>query len=880
MPLLPGQMMKHYRLIECIGAGGMGVVWKALDTTLEREVAIKVLPEIFAEETERLARFEREAKLLASLNHPNIAAIYGLHQAEGQRFIAMELITGEDLSERLSRGPMPLDEALEVAVKIAAAFEAAHDCGVIHRDLKPANIRLGADGVVKVLDFGLAKAFEPDAGSGFASASLSPTVTTGGTAAGMILGTAAYMSPEQARGKVVDRRSDVWALGCVLYELLTGQPVFRGETVTDILAGVVKGEPDWEALPEETPRSIQVLIRKCLRKDTARRLRDAGDVRLEIEDAISGTSEEDAPQVDPAMAPRASWVVALPWIFVGLLGFLFAALWFGREAPAPEPTVRFSVSLPGGLLTQEISVSPDGKNLALVALTKDGSTELWLRALEDLEGRALPGTEGALFPFWSHDGRAIGFFVPGKLKRIDIASGTTQTIADAPNGRGGDWNAEGKILFAPEGRAGLSLVSASGGIATPVTQVESQSETSHRFPHFLENGVQFTYFVVDGDTPEGRVYVGSLDSSDRTLLMEGLSEAYAALGQIFHVREGTLVAQSFDERSLTLGEDSTPLAQKIGTSVPSWARAAFSVSRGGVLAYRQAWVPDENLVWFDREGKRLETLGPPGQYELASLSPDGKQVAFNRSTLAQTSSSELWLLDSRRGTLSQLSERTAFNVAWSAGGDSLFLTVDRSIVRKRLGSADPAEVVLPAAPTDAQNVPTVPGRLHASPTGEFLVFDSWSSTTDWDLWVLPLDGEQEPVRFVHALGSQTLPRVSPDGRWIAYDSNESGRREIYVQGYPDGGKWIVSSGGGQTPIWSGNGRELFYRTGDGKLNSVSIDDAESFQAGAPEVLFDLPVPGLLHFQVSADGQRFLLEIPVDGGEVPAVTVVLNGPGLS
>jgi len=874
----PGQSLAHYRLVEKIGEGGMGVVWKAVDTTLDREVAIKILPEQLARETERLARFEREAKLLASLNHANIAAVYGLHEADGLRFIAMELVAGVDLSQRLEHGPLPVDEALAAAQLIAQALEAAHENGTIHRDLKPANVKLAPDGAVKVLDFGLAKAFEPETAAGSASMSRSPTMTSAGSVAGMILGTASYMSPEQARGKPVDRRADVWAFGCVLYELLTAKRPFEGETVTDVLARVVQSEPDWDALPADTPPRIRALLKRCLRKDALRRLRDAGDARVEIEDVLSGEGDPLMTATGAATsAPRRSlWPLALVLVSAVILAVTLTALFIG-PGETSQPTVSFTVDLPEGLQRRELSMSPDGRNLALIAQTPTMATELWLRSLDVTEPRALPGTQGASYPFWSPDGRSIGFFLQGKLKRIDLDSEATQTLADAPNGRGGAWNADGEILFAPEGRDGLYVVPDSGGTPRQVTTLDAErEETSHRFPHFLPDGRRFTYFGVEGDDPEGRVYITSLDSDERTFMIEGRSEAYAASGLLFHVRERNLVAQRLDLETLELDRESLAVAQEVATSVPVWARSAFAVSRNGALAYVSGRIPDEELVWFDRSGERLESVGEPGIYMVPRLSPDAQLVAFQRPDAGNTDMNNIWLLDLVRGTLSQFGNMTPFGgIGWSADGDGLVFVSERAVFRQRIGSAEPQDVLFPAAPTTDPTLPTVPGEHDTSRDGKFLVLDNWSSATDWDLWVLPLDGESKPTRFVTAPATQRRAQVSPDGKWIAYESSESGSFEVYVQGYPGGGKWILSSGGGTGPRWRNDGRELFYLAADSSLMSVRIDTDSGFEAGSPTTLFQPPASSLESFEVAPDGQRFLLDIPVESQKQPELTIVLN-----
>jgi Tol biopolymer transport system component len=849
-------------------------------------VAIKVLPEMFAADADRLARFRREARLLASLNHPNIAAIHGLHEANDVRFIAMELVPGEDLASRLERGPLPVDDALDCGRRIAEALESAHDNGVIHRDLKPANIKLAEDGTIKVLDFGLAKAMEPDRAP--ADPAMSPTLTSAGSIAGTILGTAAYMSPEQARGKPVDRRSDVWAFGCVLYEVLTGRPAFPGETVTDILARVVQSEPDYEMLPAQTPVGARRLLQRCLRKDASRRLRDIGDARLEIEEAGSEESQVHEP-VPPSGADsteaQRTWLRLLPWALAVVLGAWLVATHLGGES-TPGPVMRFAIPAPEGYGLGEFSVSPDGRNVVLVATEQQGARQLWLRPLDTDDPRPLPGTEGAMFPFWSPDSRSIGFFARGKLSRVDLAAETTRAIVDAPNGRGGAWSPDGTIVFTPAGEDGLFTVPATGGEAKPLTTLEA-GEATHRFPHFLADGNRFTYIAQGpGGTPS-HAYVAALDAADdREWLFDSETEAYTPPGYLLHVQDRVLVARHFDHERLEQISEPVPLARGVIAGYPRNARGSFSVSANGVLGYRIAPPAEAQLVWFDRSGERLETVTPPGEYESAVLSPNDRNVAFIRREPPLTGDRELWIADLERGTstrfVTDLGENV--NAAWSPDGKGLVYATNRLIRRKLLGRGGDPETLMEAQSAGDPSVPSWPGRLNVAPDGTFVVFESWDSARDWDIWMLPLEGDRVPRLLVKGEGQQLIGQISPDGRYLVYESDESGARGIFVQSLDSTeGKWIVSTSGGISPHWGSDGDELFYIAPDGRLMVVEVRTTGDLEFGSPRALFQAPAGltssftdlSVVPLLVGCDGKRFLFVVPTGEPRAPKMNVVVN-----
>jgi hypothetical protein len=672
-----GKTLSHYRVTAALGAGGMGEVYRATDTNLNREVAIKVLPEEVAQDEERLARFRREAHLLASLNHPNIAAIYGLEEADGQPFLALELVEGEDLATRLKRGAIPVDEALEIARQIAEGLEAAHEEGIVHRDLKPANVKLTPDGKVKVLDFGLAKAWAGDGSGGSSSASMSqsPTLAHTGTAAGLILGTAAYMSPEQARGKAVSKRADVWAFGVLLWEMLTGRSLFTGETVTDVIAAVMTKEPDLDALPAGTPRAVRRLIGRCLRRDPRGRIPDIGAARLDLQEVLSGTGTEEAAEpaegapsaIDRQRQMRERWAWAAALALIAGIAAGLAALYFSGEAPEAPPAAHFVLDLPDDLDLRPFiadsfpapAVSPDGRHVAFVAHPTGASPQVWIRSLGTPGARPLPGTEGARLPFWSPDGESVAFAAGGDLKRLTLDSGRVQKIGTFPGPLfwGGTWNEEGTIILSSGGA--LFVVTETGGEARPLTTREVSRpdlERGHHWPQFLPDGHHFLVVVDSDDGRSSGLHVASLDApeTERRLVPANNRVVYAS-GHLLSRREGTLFAQPFDAGRLELAGEPLPVVENVASHV-LWGQAGiFGASSSGVLAYVEVGEPRLQLVWLDRAGERLETLGGPGAYGQVVLSPDGSRVALE---VFGESGVELWSMDVSRGVATRSSSST------------------------------------------------------------------------------------------------------------------------------------------------------------------------------------------------------------------------------
>ena len=859
----------------------MGEVYRATDTKLKRQVAIKILPPDLVADRDRLARFQREAEVLASLNHPNIAAIYGLEESEGITALVMELVEGDDLSQRIARGAIPIDEALPIAKQIAEALEAAHEQGIIHRDLKPANIKVRADGTVKVLDFGLAKAMEPAAGSS-PSMSMAPTITTPAlmTGAGMILGTAAYMSPEQARGKAVDKRADIWAFGAVLFEMLTGKRAFEGEDVGQTLARVVEREPDFGALPPSVPARVSQVLRVCLRKDPKQRVGDIRDVRL----ALEGAFETGVSQVAAAVtvAQPAAWRRALPVAFALVVGSVLTglAVWNLRPAPpsATSQTVaRMTVALPADaqLVVQQfpaIAVSPNGGHVVFVA-SRGGIRQLYVRAMDSLDSTPLVGTEGALVPFFSPDSQWVGFFADGKMKKIPVTGGASQILCDAAASYGGSWGEDDVIYFAPGSFSGLWRVAANGGTPAPVTTLQGE-EISHRWPQVLPGGqaVLFTSRTGPGND-EWHVQVQRLSNGERRVLAQGATGHYVPTGHLVYVEAatGTLVALPFDLTGLQVGT-AAPVAVAEGILMTGEG-ADYSLSSSGLLTYVTGGskVEDRTLVWVDRNGKTEPLPAPARSYEFPRISPDDGQVAFN----ITAGRVDLWLYDLARGTASRLaSEASSQFPLWTPDGKRLTYRATRGGTRNifwRTADGSGSEERL----TTGEGNHT-PGSW--SPDGQTLLFND--STAGQDIFAFRLvDHTTQP--WLKSPFNETIGRFSPDGRWVAYVSDESGRQEIYLQPYPGpGGKVLISTDGGVEPVWNPNGRELFYRSGNAMM-AVDIAAKPAFVAGRPTRVFagDYVLSGVSNpnYDVSPDGRRFLMVQPSaqESATPSQLNVVLN-----
>ena len=891
MPLSPGTKLAQYEVVEAIGKGGMGEVYRARDTKLGRDVAIKVLPEEFARDQERLDRFEREARLLAQLNHANIATLYGLEEHDGQQFIVMELVEGATLAERIAKGHIPLDEALPLFIQIAEGLEAAHEKGIVHRDLKPANIKIGLDGKPKILDFGLAKAFVGERESA-AESSQSPTLTKG-TALGAIMGTASYMSPEQAKGKKVDKRADVWAFGCVVFEVLTGRRTFGGDDVSETLASVLRDDPDWDALPTSIPWRLRELLEACLQKNARERLRDIGDAQLQL----VKTPREPTPT---AAGASPIWQKVLPWslAMAGLVAGIASFVSNGSVSSTPA-VARLAIPLSSEALIatdsirSSVAISPDGQQIVYVG-NREGQWHLFSRQLDEREASLLAGTEGANNPFFSPDGRWVGFFAGVLLKKISLAGGAPVWMATVPPvNRGASWGPDDTIHFTSSPNGGLSIVSADKERKRLewVVPNNAKGEFSYRWPDVLPGGEGVLFTL---DTGEGfdnaRVSVIDLETKVIQTVVDGGTHArYVRSGHVVFAREGSLWAVPFDEgRFEALGE-----AVKVvdGVATEPEGAAHFSVSNNGTLAFVSGgvWEVNRRLVWVDRNGA-INPLPAPGRaYLQPMLSPDDRWVVV---AVQDGSNTDIWLSEVARGNLTRMTFDSGedFNPVWSPDGTRIVFSSEISSRQPRTRGPS-----LHAIAADGSGAPELlidterggvefAGSFH--PAENLLGFSFWDMTVSLqeyrglEIRLAYLD-EREERPLLETTFNEHSPMFSADGRWFAYVSDETGREEIYLRPYPgDGGKRSVSPDGGNEPLWSSSGRELFYRNGD-KMMVVRVETEPELRVGTPEVLFegrfaithrpDTP----RNYDVSRDGQRFLMVQTVDDPAPAQINMVLN-----
>ena len=878
MTLAPGVRLGPYEVLSSLGAGGMGVVYRARDSRLGRDVAIKALPELFARDPARLQRFEREAKLLASLSHPNIAAIYGLEEVEGHRYLVLEYVEGPTLAQRLERGPLPLSEALEICRDIAAGLEAAHESGVIHRDLKPGNVMLTPSGGVKVLDFGLAKTAAASSDSSPHLAD-SPTLTTPPTGAGVILGTAAYMSPEQARGKAVDRRTDIWSFGCVLYECLTGKQAFEGETVSDLIAKILEREPDWKALPANTPARVATLLRRCLVKDAKQRLRDIGDARLELTEVMTGAAEPAAKSVK-RKSVRFEMAIAL----LAALASVIATKTFDRVGPraARDPHLHAVITHDlGGTIAPypaSLAISPDGKRVAYLVADSTG-TQLWVRELDQDAPRLVYSKTPVIDVFWSPDSRHLGFSTTGdraRLWKVPAEGGDAVSICDVKWTRGATWGSKGVIVFQPAPEGPLYRVSAGGGDPVPVTEVDpALHQTGHRMPGLLPDGEHFLYAGLPQGPRGWDIFVGSLGSKKaKKLLTAGSGVSYAKPGYLLYVRDGKLVAHRFDARSLKLSGDPVPIGNP-ADSGPVDATTFASASRRGRLVMLRNSAPDTRVEWLDRGGQTLGRVPlPPGQYYQIAPSSDGRSVLATRTV--SNSLNEIWHADPARGTTTRLTPagRNDAAAVWLPGGSHYaFASLREGGIRIFVtGVGDPAEPRL---------VPTMNAQFQSptgvSPDGRTLVVSIVDPVNQFDIWAVPVDGGGKPVPVVRGPAWEDLGTVSPDGKWLAFQSNETGQMEVYVQPFPGPGpRTRISLDGGHDAVWTRGGKELLFQrdaTGGGSVMAVAVETGAHFSAGTPRALFHRG--GLLGFSAPPDGGRILALSNAEGAVPPTISLTLD-----
>ena len=896
-----GQSIGPFQVLAKLGAGGMGEVYRGRDTKLNRDVAIKVLPEAFALDAERLARFTREAQVLASLNHPSIAAIYGIEEQGSTRALVMELVEGDDLSQRLARGAIPLDEALPIARQIAEALEAAHEQGIVHRDLKPANIKVRQDGTVKVLDFGLAKAIDPTAAS--ASTDHAPTITSPAmTMRGVVLGTPAYMSPEQAKGKAVDRRADIWAFGAVLFEMLAGARAFEGDDVSEVMAGILKLEPNWSRLPADLREPVRRLLRRCLEKDPKKRLRDVAEGMLQLDDALA-TATATSALADPAIvASPPPWKRALP-IAIGVVMAALAAgaAWTLKPSPPPSMAVtRFAFTVPGNSAIRNsgrrlLAISPDGSQFVYAA-----DNRVYLKRMDELSAREIEGTDRAMEPVFSPDGRTLAFysvgggFGVGVIKRVPVAGGAAVTIGPAELPFGMSWESDDTILVG-QAEKGIVRLPASGGQPETLVAVDAEAGELAHGPRLLPGG-KAVVFTLAKRAPgasdlwdRAQIVAQSLPAGERKVLIDGGHDVtYVPTGHLLYTQSGTLFAVPFDLERLEVAGPPSPVVEDVGESPASGTSHFSAASNGSLVFIPGRALPSQQLTWFDRSGQALDVTGDEGRFAGISVSPNDRRVAVHRHDEA---GGDVWVYDGpRRMRLTFDASQENASPVWSPDGTRIvFQSLRNGKWGVYLKNADGsgAEELL----TESEGF-TWPSAW--SPDGRSILYVVVDPKTQHDVWLLPLTGDRRPVPLLNSPSVEYFPQVSPDGRWLAYSSNEAGMNQVFVRPFPIGsGKWLVSSGGiADFPRWRGDGKELFYLNSSitGTVMSVAVNGSgTSFVAETPAPLFTPPAQyggGFGHsgnffvYAASRDGQRFLMPQPAGGRESAlAVNVILNWTSL-
>jgi eukaryotic-like serine/threonine-protein kinase len=877
MAVSPGVRLGPYEVLSPLGAGGMGEVWKARDTRLDRSVAVKVLPSHLAFSPELRQRFEREAKTISALSHPNICALYDVGRERETEYLVMELLEGETLAQRLARGPLPLEQVLRYGIEMAGALDRAHRQGIVHRDLKPGNVMLTRSGA-KLLDFGLAKFAAPAASSGVTGLSMQPTTPkkTDLTAEGTIMGTFQYMAPEQLEGNEADARTDIFALGAVLYETATGRKAFSGGSQASLISSIMKEDPQpISEFQPMTPPALEHVVRKCLAKDPEDRWQSAHDVAGEL--GWVGQSGSAASGLAPVAlrSRRRAWLAALA---VLPLAVLLVGLGYILRRPRPPSVLRASLTLPQGLRFEgensSVALSRDGRRIVFAAAPLDGKPRLWVRRMDSLAAQPLEGTVGAIEPFWSPDDQWIGFFADRKLKKVPASGGTVQTICDAADPRGGSWANDGTIAFAPAPFGGLEMVSASGGVPRPLTQ-PGPKEITHRLPQFLPDGRHLLLFQGKAsDSADNGVYVLDLASKKVALVLRTQSGGvYAQPGYLIFVRGGNLMAQPFDARSLRLSGDAVPLAEGVWFNAYRWS-GNFAVSDTGLLVWQAGGSPERQLTWFDLQGQSLGTVGEVAPISgPTAISPDGQRALAPISVAS--GQRELRMYDLARGTATRFvfDERSADYPVWSPNGRSVcYSNADGSLFVKAANGLTPPRSLL-------QVVSKNQYPLSWSPDGAFIAAEVQAAKSGWDLWILPVTGDRKPYPFIATAANEKFGTFSPDGKWVSYISDESGRGELYVVPFPGPGeRQQISSAGAEFALWLGRGSQIAYLQ-DGKLFGVDLRSGDhGLEIGAPRPLFGgRRIPGAPDTTVAAtgDGQRLLIAVPVGEAASPALTVVTN-----
>jgi len=887
MSLPSGTRLGPYEIVAAIGAGGMGEVYRALDTRLERTVAVKVLPSHLSASSEVRQRFEREAKTISQLSHPHICALYDVGNQDGVEFLVMEYLEGETLSERLAKGPLAFDQVLRYGLEIADALDKAHRQGIVHRDLKPGNVMLTKSGV-KILDFGLAKAVAPNAARSGVSLTSLPTQQARAelTAEGTILGTLQYMAPEQLEGGEADGRTDIFAFGCVLYEMATGRKAFSGKSQASLISSIMGAEPaPVSTIAPMTPPAFDRVLRTCLAKDPDDRWQTAHDIAVQLKWIQEGGSAIGLPI--PVVAKRQgreriAWILAA--LAIAALVALLVRDW--RRPHEPPRVVRLSVlppektifTPPGEFASTQFALSPDGRSLAFVAAALGSRPLLWVRPLDSLSAVALAGTEDANHPFWSPDGHSLGFFTPTSLKRVEASGGAPQKLCDTAGGRGGAWSPEGVIVFSDTAATPLLRVPDTGGEPEPATRLNvSRGESSHRYPSLLPDGRRFIFFVRGSQREHQGIYVASLGSLDTRLVLKSEGRGvYSPPGYILTVQQGMLVAYAFDEKSARVRDRPIRVAESVPSGAPP-GYAPIAVSANGLLAYSSTHLHGRELVWLDRAGRRLGTVGEPGDYSTPDLSPDEKRIAVSMRE-GSKSDTDIWLFDSRRVAWSRFTFDPSNDRAplWSPDGTRiLYASGARGLLdlyEKPAGGAGEGLLVVGSS---ADKFPTDWSR-----DGRFVVYHTFGGKAAWDLWVAPVGGGKG-FPFLASRFTEVQGVISPDGRWMAYSSDESGRFETYVTEFPkQRGRWQLSTNGGTQPSWRADGKELFYVAPDQTFMSVGVRVADGFEALPPVPLFKANFPPSVpaywrYYVASADGQRFLVAALLAEAGASPINVVLN-----